>query len=204
MPIKYGSKVVNDVFYGNKRVLQIYQGSKLVYNAEIGLPSGYTQLEYIESTGTQYILIPSKKYVVNEELEIDFAYTSFAGQYPTVYGNPKSEIYTNITGSVLVYGNISTSEPQIFELNQKQTIKAKFTDTFQAMQGLFSYIQSNGAPYYFSCGRMYKFIDRVNGVDIFNMIPAMRNSDGEIGLYDTVSRQFFTNAGTGAFTSNVS
>ena len=27
----------------------------------------------------------------------------------------------------------------------------------------------------------------------------MRNSDGVLGMYDTVSQQFFTNAGTGTF-----
>ena len=27
----------------------------------------------------------------------------------------------------------------------------------------------------------------------------MRNSDGEVGMYDTVTKQFFTNAGTGKF-----
>ena len=32
------------------------------------------------------------------------------------------------------------------------------------------------------------------------MIPAKRKSDNVIGLYDMVSRQFFTNSGTGSFT----
>ena len=163
------------------------------------LPSGYTQLEYVESTGTQYIIIPSKTYVKDEELEIDFAYTSFAGRYPTVYGSYHSEIYTNINGEVLSFANIQVSEPQKFILNQKQTIKAKFTDTKASPQGLFAYAHNVNTFIYMSQGKLYRFIDRLNGVDIFNMIPAMRNSDGEIGLYDTVTKQFFTNAGTGEF-----
>ena len=163
------------------------------------LPSGYTQLEYIESAGTQYIIIPSKKYVVNEELEIDFAYTSFAGQYPTVYGSYHSEIYTNINGEVLPFGSISISEPQKFILNQKQTIKAKFIDTITFPQGLFAYAQGVNTFTYMSQGKLYKFIDRLNGVEIFNMIPARRNSDNTLGMYDTVTKQFFTNAGTGEF-----
>lgn len=32
-----------------------------------------------------------------------------------------------------------------------------------------------------------------------NLIPALRNSDGVAGMFDTVSKQFFTNAGTGVF-----
>lgn len=31
-------------------------------------------------------------------------------------------------------------------------------------------------------------------------VPCCRKSDGEIGMYDTVSKTFFTNAGTGSFT----
>lgn len=33
----------------------------------------------------------------------------------------------------------------------------------------------------------------------FNGIPARRDSDGEIGMYDTVTNTFFTNSGTGEF-----
>ena len=35
----------------------------------------------------------------------------------------------------------------------------------------------------------------------FNLIPARRNSDNALGMYDTVSGTFFTNAGTGEFTA---
>ena len=34
---------------------------------------------------------------------------------------------------------------------------------------------------------------------VFNGIPARRDSDGVLGIYDTVSNNFFTNAGTGTF-----
>lgn len=47
--------------------------------------------------------------------------------------------------------------------------------------------------------RIYYF--RVEGK--MNLIPARRDSDGEIGMYDTVSGTFFTNQGTGKFISGV-
>ena len=189
---------VTDLTIPERNVKQVSVNGVVLWEKGL-LPSGYTQLEYIKSTGTQYIMIPSKEYVVNEELEIDFAYTVFNGNYPTVYGSNKSEIYTNLNGDVLTYGNISISEPRKFELNQKQTIKAKFTSTFSFVQALFAYARGVGNTEYYSRGRMYKFIDRLNGVEIFNMIPAMRNSDGKVGMYDTVTKQFFTNVGTGEF-----
>jgi hypothetical protein len=38
-----------------------------------------------------------------------------------------------------------------------------------------------------------------NGTLVRYLIPAKRNSDNVVGMYDTVSKTFFTNAGSGAF-----
>lgn len=47
-------------------------------------------------------------------------------------------------------------------------------------------------------GKLYSFAAKLqNGAVRF--IPALRNSDGVPGMFDTVSKQFFTNAGTGVF-----
>lgn len=40
----------------------------------------------------------------------------------------------------------------------------------------------------------------VAGADIFELIPCYRKSDGVIGMYDLISKTFFTNAGSGSFT----
>lgn len=39
-----------------------------------------------------------------------------------------------------------------------------------------------------------------NGNYLANYVPCYRKSDGEIGMYDTVSKMFFTSANTGRFT----
>lgn len=49
-------------------------------------------------------------------------------------------------------------------------------------------------------GRLYYFYFNQDGTDVFNMVPCYRKADGEIGMYDLVSKTFFTNAGTGTFT----
>ena len=38
-----------------------------------------------------------------------------------------------------------------------------------------------------------------DGVLVRDFIPCSRKSDGLIGLYDTVTKEFYTNAGTGEF-----
>ena len=48
-------------------------------------------------------------------------------------------------------------------------------------------------------GKIYLAKLSINGDLKRNFIPARRDSDGKIGMYDMVSRTFFTNAGTGEF-----
>lgn len=38
-----------------------------------------------------------------------------------------------------------------------------------------------------------------DGAKEAEFVPCYRKSDGEIGMYDTVSKTFYTNAGTGTF-----
>lgn len=48
--------------------------------------------------------------------------------------------------------------------------------------------------------KLYNFtIRNLNNV-IHNYIPCYRKSDGEVGIYDLISQQFFINSGTGEFT----
>ena len=48
--------------------------------------------------------------------------------------------------------------------------------------------------------RMYSFVLSMSNTKVLDLIPCYRKSDGEIGMYDTVSKTFYTNAGTGTFT----
>ena len=49
--------------------------------------------------------------------------------------------------------------------------------------------------------KIYDFKLKENNLIILDLIPSKRKSDNVIGMYDLVSRQFFTNAGTGTFTA---
>ena len=56
----------------------------------------------------------------------------------------------------------------------------------------------NGAINYFVM-RMYSFSVKENDVLLLNLIPALRKSDGVPGMFDTVSKHFFVNSGSGVF-----
>lgn len=65
---------------------------------------------------------------------------------------------------------------------------------------LFAGNTANGTPsQIMSDLKIYSFQLSENGVLSLDFLPCYRKSDGEIGMYDTVSKTFYTNAGTGTF-----
>ena len=62
-----------------------------------------------------------------------------------------------------------------------------------------SFANQTGNPAYYFIGNIYRQQAYQNGVLVGDFIPAIRNSDNVVGMYDTVSGTFFTNAGTGTF-----
>jgi len=193
------------------------------------LPDGYTQLEYIQSDGNQYIVTnftPSSDFkhtIVFEGLSgnsnsyIAGTVASAAGRAGNVringsyingvYGNNPSNgagmlIDTTKTGgmsvlngkSVLVL-DLHNNAANSITLNGVQvasTNTARITST--APMNLFA-LDSN----YRSKIRLYSDTIEQNGALVHNYVPA-QNSNGVVGLYDTVTGVFFTNRGNGSFT----
>lgn len=83
-----------------------------------------------------------------------------------------------------------------------QSATAAYSGTIQngVNIGLFANNQSTKVAENAKYTRMYFWRMTDNGVVVRNMIPCYRKSDGVIGMYDTVSKQFFSNAGSGEFT----
>ena len=47
--------------------------------------------------------------------------------------------------------------------------------------------------------KLYTLNISANGNHIIDLVPCYRKSDDEIGMYDLVRKQFYTNAGTETF-----
>ena len=189
------------------------------------LPEGYTQLEYIESTGTQYIdtgLVLNNNSGIDINYEVmsyrtggakifgysgtnDFAYNSFAVtnkwssllNFTFGYGSqiihlPNSK-YTNIGKHNIVFNNkVLYVDNELVETFNDET----FT-TGNIVIGNINF--STGVTESFATVRHREHTFTNNDDIVFKGIPAKRNSDNVVGMYDTVSGQFFTNAGTGTF-----
>lgn len=225
--------LVNGVFYENagtdtflksRDVLPIKKVKAYILNRL--LPSEYKRVEYIESTGTQYIDTGIKP---DSNTDIDFKYsyttTNLSGTETRVFGSRgsgNSEAFfiglhssynycwyinygdTSNTLQSIIWGTVDTN-PHIIKNNSG----AFYFDNVNVMN--FS-VNSYTSPYnaiIFGANadgtirttkaRVYycKMYDQGNLVR--NFIPCYRVSDNEVGLYDTVNNQFYTNQGTSKF-----
>ena len=190
----------------------------------MSLPSGYTRLEYIESTGTQYIDTGYKMTSNYEELNMKFRFlSSYSGK--TLIGTQDSSYSGATLYSINIYQN------QLFVANSHNvwswdaTVGADYEIDVSA-NGASGSVLVNGAASSFNikgnidkkdnilifCGdvagtpnlsqavsaRLYfcKIYD--NGALVRDFIPC-KNASGVVGLWDNVNGKFYQNAGSGSF-----
>lgn len=189
------------------------------------LPSGYKRLEYIQSSGTQYIKTGFKPNqdtrleIVAAPMSIDDA-AQGAGFIPygagTSYNSNTFECFTasnqfefNYDGQ---YDFIGTAEiGTVFSINhdknnvtvskgsQVSGTKAFSYKSFTATTNLTLFAVNRGSML---CGLLKLYSCQIydNGTLIHDFVPC-KNVSGTVGLYDTVNGQFYANAGTGTFTA---
>jgi hypothetical protein len=79
MSVKLGNTAIKGLFLGVNELDKIYLGNNLIYSKS-RLPNDYQEVEYIESTGTQYILTNNVYPQNGDKLEIEayLRYSSFS------------------------------------------------------------------------------------------------------------------------------
>ena len=183
------------------------------------LPSSYTQIEYIQSTGTQYIDTGFKPNN-NTRVVMDFQFSSAPTAHSTIFGARDSSsanffmVLYNITNSFFrSYYNNTYSQTWPIDSTTRYTIdKNKETTTlggttlsysaaeFQCNYNMYLFTSNTGgsSTYPSSDLRVYSCQIYDDGTLIRDYVPCL-NADGTAGLYDMVNSVFCTNAGTGSF-----
>ncbi len=178
------------------------------------LPTGYTQLEYISVSGAQYIdtgIKPNQNYAIKIKVQTtNVNNNTFAG-CDTDWQNTGFFVGAN----VFSFGNFSTTSVQNYgespiELFMDKTGGYKDGEkiwtisgsaTFQTINNLTLFVLTrSGQRREYLTGKFYYCLITENEVPVREFIPC-KNSDGVVGLYETVEGQFYQNAGTGEFTA---
>ena len=181
--------------------------------SKIGIIGDYTQADYIESTGAQYIdtgvnISPT---VTDWNVEMStmwtdtstrqlMGYNAGAGGYFGVSNSTNYEIggtKLSVTPSTTSYDTIKWGLS-----NSKYTLSVNGIEkerTKDATTGnIFLFNLTNNLSYGYACKAKMEYCKiTVNGEIVRNFVPVVRNSDGKPGMYDLVTKRFYTNGASG-------
>lgn len=184
----------------------------------MSLPSGYTRLEYIKSSGTQYIdtgFKPNQNTrVVMDVTPVDV----ILGKMWCAFGVRQNGIYFGLykasTGNMNLtwfygsnysnYFTVDYAKRHNLEVNKNVasvdgTSKSYAAQTFQFTIPLFLLCDNDaGSPTSAGAALLYSCQIYDNGTLIRDFIPC-KNASGAIGLWDDVNGAFYQNAGSGTF-----
>lgn len=185
-------------------------------------PSWYTKLEYIQSTGTQYIntnlTFPNG---FSFEMDASTVFNPASCMLWTWNGTNRNFIYTAYAS----YKNILQVASGAGWANYVATTERKLyvgsnevSPATLSIDGVAQTMQSNdGTPYYndlsfylfarnssgtanlFSKTKLYSLKLYSNGIIKANYVPARRDSDSKVWLYDMVSNSFFSSNSASEF-----
>lgn len=204
----------------------VEQVALMAASAEPDVPIGYEKLEYIQSSGTQYIRLDftpdSDTRVVLDHQLMDAQSTQavFGSRTSTsgtdifcvfvVNGQLRSDYAANEHGTFAATTSRETldKDGRVTTYNGRTSTLSAATFTCPRPMVLFSVQNVDGAP-------GHVFDDQVDNRPVKmrlyscqiydgdalarSLVPVRRQQDSAVGLYDTVTGTFFGNSGSGAF-----
>ena len=182
------------------------------------ISSGLVELEYIESTGTQYIdtgIKASKNLKVEADIDVSAAsgwvmilgdytsgsYFSWWRQNTTMYAyyGSNNKTLAELTGKRKY---ISNNTNNIWSIDtSKITVTPNSSDFSKDGNNLYLFSVNNGGNYNKASMKLYSCKIYDNGTLVRDFIPARRISDGKAGLWDKVNLKFYTDENGGNFTA---
>lgn len=189
-----------------------YSRITIPHDAVSALPDGYTELEYIESSGTQYVdtkVVPDGDTVVY----MDFQLTNPDNTNQCLFGTAGqfSFRWFGSQGYFRSNGKENSNFPKEIDKAARHTVEKTATactidqsytvsNTAGDVTLSLTLFGQHGATdiLNFADVKCYS-IEIYSGDELVrNYIPC-KNPSGEVGLYDLVGQQFYGNAGTGNF-----
>ena len=186
------------------------------------VPITYQPVEYLESTGTQYIttgVSPSANFVMDIDLQgsqtslfgsnlsgggtnayrWSFNYNSHYSSYVGPNGTEQNFTTASAGNRVQLQFEQTSSNKQYFTLTYGGTTETKsYTQTTATGRVLWLFAYRGGSWAYGKV-KIYRATMYNNGSMVGDYIPCYRKSDSVAGMWDRVGETFYTNEGTGTF-----
>lgn len=191
--------------------------TRLVYTPTTDIPANFTEVEYLESTGTQWIDIGTTVNTATDEIDLYFQleetnnYKWFFGEYDSNNRlglgsgdgtNKRNFLYKTTVvkiNDVDMYNSqhhYSINSSGAFLDSVKKVNYSAFSSTSTLY--LFNLNIDSASDYRCKC-KVWSYRQKRNGVLIRDMVPCLDASNVPC-MFDKVSGQTFYNQGTGSFT----
>ena len=175
------------------------------------VPSGYTQLEYIQSTGTQYINLGISVPHASEKIIIEFA-PQDVGTDNVICGHAATSWSWATNVAMVLNSNILVANTTVPSVSLNVFCKFEYTSTYAkindgasvTLQNLTYTDGYNNTLFYASTKygkHKVKSYKLYNGSTLVRDLVPCKNPSGTVGMYDVVNGVFYGNAGTGTFTA---
>lgn len=194
-----------------------------------GLPSGYTALKYLKATGTQWIktdIAPTLETTIQAtgQRTVTSGYTALMGcSNPNVFIPMANGV--NATRYYARFGSsseknidnpfpVGTALPPVITISKTQAVfstegmadktvaigaTAIGTINQNTRIALFGRYDGSSNTCATTSGILLRAKIWDDGTLVGDFVPAKRDADDVLGMYDLVSNSFYTNAGTGTF-----
>lgn len=207
---------------GNRSLVAVFE----VVNVS-RLPEGYTEVEFIQSSGTQYIntgvkptstinvmfdVEPLSSAISTQKIFFGSSYAPTGTKYYFILGWSTSgvRVTTGSTSSAATYKTLSSSTKLrrmmvvVDCLNKKAFIEGETEVSLTSVVGS----QSMPAIYLLAfpsggssiSAKIYSCKIKISEAAVRDFVPCI-NPSGTVGLYDLVDSKFYGNSGTGTFTA---
>ena len=181
----------------------------------MSLPRGYKRLEYIQSSGKQYINTGFKpnnntRVVMDAELASGTGNIGLFGARVSANSNNYalawigSYFRSDYNTAYTQKWKVSQTARRIYDKNKETSTidgvsQSYINKTFQVPVNLALLANNqNGSIIWFASAKLYSCQIYDNGTLIRDYIPCQTTA-GEIGLWDALNKMFYRNAGTGTF-----
>ena len=208
----------------NTELGKVFGEGKTVKESKVRrLPVEYEEVEYIESTGTQYI---DTNYKASNKTKVELTFSTVNSFTETSIIGARSDYRLNAfdftlhCGGWYVYGNTEKQSSADFSNNIKYDVVINNNTLQYKLSSDYTFVEINSftEQIFTTDYPLYMFAENWKGSANFNskvsiyslkisenetlkkeFVPCCRKSDNKPGMYDLVEGKFYTNEGTGTF-----
>ena len=182
------------------------------------LPKSYTEVDFIKSSGTQYIdtgFVPDNNTRVVAKIDMKAindgvshnAFSATTGNRSKEYGFlSNGESYVSRYGDDKYLSITYAKKPFVIDMDKNvlkiddETVLTHDEKEFNSGCSMYIFTcNKNGSSYRPASMKLYSMRIYDNGELVRDFVPCYRNSDNAIGLYDLENKAFYENKGTGGF-----